>query len=72
MRTRRGFRQADLVRALKGARAAGYEPLRVELGPGGNIRLEFVTAAPHTVVPSPSDEELDRELAELRALHGEG
>lgn len=45
------FKQADLKRALGGARAAGFEPRRCRINPAtGEIELEFAndTAQPVT------------------------
>jgi hypothetical protein len=33
------FRQTDVTRALRAARAAGFERVRVEIDPAGNIAI---------------------------------
>jgi hypothetical protein len=57
------FRQADLTRALKAARAAGVE-MRVEIG-GGKIVLV-------PLQPTAAKDDLDQELEEFEARHGQG
>jgi hypothetical protein len=54
------FRQQDLVRALKGARAAGVEVKQVEIDRAGKIVLVPATASTDLLEPSenPWDEVL--------------
>lgn len=40
------FKQSDLTRALKGARAAGMKVDRVEIDPNGKIVMLSATATP--------------------------
>ena len=58
------FRQQDVTRAVKAVTAAGVDIARVEITKDGKIVI--VTAAEAAV---PSD--LDRELEEFRARHGQ-
>jgi hypothetical protein len=58
------FRQADVTKAVKAARSAGVDIVRVELTKDG--RIVIVTAEAH-----PAVHDLDRELAEFEARHGE-
>jgi hypothetical protein len=51
------FRQGDLTRALKGARAAGIDVRRIRIAPDGAIEMD---------TSEPVDD-LDRELAEFEA-----
>lgn len=44
--TRAAFRQSDLTRAIKGAKAGGFEPARAEILPDGRIVLSTATEAP--------------------------
>lgn len=62
-RARCTFRQADLTRAIKAARAAGAEVQQIEIAPDGRIIL--VTGKSLVIDP------LDRELAEFEAQHGQ-
>jgi hypothetical protein len=55
-RRRAAFRQSDLQRALKVAKAEGFDVARVEIEPGGKVVLHFTSgAASDTVVASPLD-----------------
>jgi hypothetical protein len=63
------FRQADLVKALKAAAAAGLNVAGYKIDPQGKI--EVVVDKP-IGTPAPADGELDRELADWEARHGEG
>jgi len=60
------FKQADVTRAVKGVTAAGQAVARVEIDPNG--RIVIVT----TEVRPAVQEDLDRELSEFEARHGEG
>lgn len=60
------FRQADLTRALKGAMKGGLSVKRVEIDKVGKIIL--VADEAETV---PNDD-LDRELTDFEARHGQG
>jgi hypothetical protein len=57
--------QADIARAVKAVRSAGVDIVRVEVASDG--RIVIVTAE----APAAQDD-LDRELAEFEARHGEG
>lgn len=62
------FKQQDVTRALRGAKAAGMNIQRVEIDQAGKIIL--VTAGE---TPSAPVDDLDRELAEFEAArHGQG
>lgn len=56
------FRQQDLVRALKGAKAAGIEIARVEIDKAGKIVM--VTGKPSTDLPPASENPWDEVLHE--------
>ena len=62
-------RQADVERALRAAKAVGLEVARFEVDPKSG-RIIVVTPAGDKVVSDQGD--LDRELAEFKARHGEG
>ena len=69
MARRLAFTQASLARALKGALAAGVELAFIRIEPSGTILL-----IPGPPLPDPSSlpqNDLDRELAEFEARHGE-
>ena len=59
------FRQADVTKAVKAARSAGVDIVRVELTKDG--RIVIVTGEANPAV----QDDLDRELAEFEARHGE-
>ena len=62
------FKQGDVTKALKGAVNAGLSVKRVEIDKKtGNIIL--FTGAETPTVPA---DDLDRELAEFEARHGQG
>lgn len=61
------FKQQDLTRALRGARAAGFTVQRAEIDKSGKIVVTFAGEGPS----SPPDD-LDRELAEFEARRGQG
>jgi hypothetical protein len=63
------FKQGDITRAVKGARAAGVEVARIEIDQTGKIIIQLANAgAKEQAVP----DDLDRELAEFKRQHGEG
>lgn len=51
------FRQSDVTRALRGARAAGVDVGRVEIGPDGKIVVYTATA------PAEPQTDLDKWMA---------
>jgi hypothetical protein len=59
------FKQRDIARAVRGAEAAGVKIGRVEIEPNTG-RIAIVPAG-----VSSNDGELDRELAEFEARHGQ-
>jgi ssDNA-binding replication factor A large subunit len=59
------FRQADVTRAVRAVRSAGVDIVRVELTKDGKIVIVTSEAQPAV------QEDLDRELAEFEARHGE-
>jgi hypothetical protein len=62
------FRQQDVTRAIKAVVAAGVDIARVEIDKAGKIVI--VTGRPLEVT-NPQDE-LDRELQDWEARHGQG
>lgn len=66
-RAQSAFRQVDLTRALKCAKAAGLAVARVELDRDGKI---VIVTAPRGAAPAPSDD-LDRELEAFEAGRGQ-
>lgn len=55
MTARATFRQADLTRAMKAAKAAGYDDVRVDIGPSGKLSVRTGKLA-ETAEPNPWDE----------------
>ena len=64
------FRQQDVTRALKAAAAAGLHVAGFKIDPQTG-KIEVVTGKP-IEVSATSVDELDRELADWEARHGEG
>ena len=64
------FRQRDLARAIRSARMAGATSAHVEIK-DGVISLDLDLKASATKAPEPIDD-LDRELSEFEARHGQG
>jgi hypothetical protein len=60
------FRQADVTKAVKAVRSAGVDIMRVELTKDGSIVIVTREAQPAM------QDDLDRELEEFAARHGEG
>ena len=60
------FRQADVTKAVKAVTAAGVDIARVEIARDG--RIVIVTAEAQPAVR----DNLDRELEEFNARHGQG
>jgi hypothetical protein len=63
------FKQGDLVKALKAMTKAGVQG-RVEITPQGKITVVIGETTVDEIAPMGDD--LDRELAEFEARHGEG
>lgn len=70
MRRRAVFSQSDVSKAIRGAQKGGVEIARVEIGPDGKITI--VPAKPVENAPAATEDDLDRELAEFEASHGQG
>jgi hypothetical protein len=63
-RTPSTFRQSDITKAIRAARKAGVENVRVEIAKDG--RIVIVTGG-----AQPVQDDLDRELEQFRARHGQ-
>lgn len=63
------FRQADVTRAVKAVVAAGVDVGRIEIDKSGKIVI--VTGKPQESAIVTQDD-LDQELAEFEARHGQG
>ena len=59
------FRQSDITKAIRAARKAGVENVRVEIAKDG--RIVIVTGRAQPAV----QDDLDRELEQFRARHGQ-
>jgi hypothetical protein len=59
------FRQQDVTRAVKAVAAAGVDILRVEVTKDGKIAIVAAKA------PPAAQDDLDRELADFEARHGQ-
>jgi hypothetical protein len=69
-RSKRGFRQSDVTRAVRGARAAGIEIARVEIDPEGpQSKITIIAGKPESQT---AENDLDAELADFEARHGQG
>ena len=68
-RTPSTFRQADVTRAVKAVVAAGVDIARVEIDKSGKIVI--VSGKPQEPAIARQDD-LDQELAEFEARHGQG
>jgi hypothetical protein len=66
-RTAARFTQADVARSIRAAKQAGAGS--VELRPDGTIIISLAGAAPITMSGT---DDLDRELSEFEARHGQG
>jgi hypothetical protein len=63
------FRQSDVTKAVKGVVAAGVDIARVEIDPVGKI---VIFASRPNGSSEPPVDDLDRELGEWEACHGQG
>jgi hypothetical protein len=63
MARRAALRQQDLTRALRAVQAAGFEIAQIEIEIDGRIAL--IIRRPVGNIASPSEDDLDRELAEF-------
>jgi hypothetical protein len=62
------LRQQDVTRAVKAVAAAGVDIARVEIDTAGKI----VIVTGKALEPTSTQDELDRELQEWEARHGQG
>jgi hypothetical protein len=62
------IRQQDVTRAVKAVAAAGVDIARVEIDTAGKI----VIVTGKALEPTSTQDELDRELQEWEARHGQG
>ena len=62
------FKERDVTRAAKAVRAAGLEIARVEIAKDGGIIVVPVKPVGQTAALS---DDLDRELAQFKAQHGQ-
>jgi len=60
------FKQQDVTKAAKGAAKAGVNIARIEIAKDG--RIVIISAGAE---PSVQNDDLDRELAEFEARHGQ-
>ena len=60
------FKQSDVTRALRGAAKAGVEVGRIEIAKDGTIIV-----VPSSMVVVACQDDLDRELSEFEARHGQ-
>lgn len=66
------FRQTDVARAIRGARAAGEEQFRVEITADGKISVIVGIASPQLSPPEPDAKaDVDRWLKEHNAYQPE-
>jgi hypothetical protein len=63
------FKQTDVTKALKAAEKAGLKVQRAEMRTDGSIVLDF-NGPP--IATSGTVDDLDRELSEFEARHGQG
>jgi DUF917 family protein len=68
-RSAQTFKQIDITKALKAAVRAGLKVQRAEVRADGSIALDFNGPS---IAMSGTVDDLDRELAEFEAHHGEG
>jgi hypothetical protein len=62
------FKERDVTRATKAVLAAGLEIARIEIGKDGGIIVVPGKPEPQAAL----SDDLDRELAEFKAQHGQG
>jgi len=63
------FKKGDVTRALKAAEKAGFKVQRAEVRTDGSIVLDFIGPP---IAMSGAVDDLDSELAEFEARHGQG
>jgi hypothetical protein len=75
----KSFRASDIARAITIIRNSGYRITQIEITLAGNVSIRVVPDAavmsgegcePEIQIDNPSEADLDRELAEWKALHG--
>ena len=69
VRTPDPIKKAFIARVFQAVRAAGLEVVRTEIVPDGRI---VIIHHPHVDLSGTLDADLDRELLEFEARHGEG